>query len=651
MLRIFSNQQVPGPSSQNSGEFLRAESGVNLALGRSESDYSLALKRSESSVSQGLQRSSEAADSHREPTCTQLGEFMSERLDDQPTPTGSSSSRTRRCGMLPKVPGKFRKASGTRNGIQRMKTFGQKSGTDDYYASWLTLQSMPVQAFLIGERPTTSRWPITSINEDRLLVALGLRRADRDQIEGLASVSVRDKYGLTVDQLSSRAIAVFAAMSPQEVGAMQRRTSGWLLRPYPLGLRFSGKNMSPLPGWLSGGHTVALNMSNNDLPLALHFALFNGTGGYVLKPAEMMRHAASSPAGTTKAADAMGQASGTSKVFGWSSVRSLVASTGKRSVEGEHQPEKPEQAADPSERDSAPLRRNTNLISDADEYWPPPREKIHTTTLHILSLHNCPKRSEQRPSYEGSRRACHTHVPELSGWIVPPNSLDQSSPSLTVGLHPIGGFCALSETLPLPQRAEIEISTRAISGSGMNVPFNNQRVHCAAAEPHSTFLSVRVTDGLQELAYETAVLGRLRGGYRVLHLRSSAFGTRIELCYLFVHISFSSEPNTWPTTRQLRLLSARAAAESPALVDEAVAEKMQQQLEEIDRLRLENSSLKDELASQVDPRASVHQEADDDFTITKTGPLAKKQSVSSALGLAGAERKTWFSARFSGIAL
>jgi hypothetical protein len=148
---------------------------------------------------------------------------------------GSSSSRTRRCGMLPKVPGKFRKASGTRNGIQRMKTFGQKSGTDDYYASWLTLQSMPVQAFLIGERPTTSRWPITSINEDRLLVALGLRRADRDQIEGLASVSVRDKYGLTVDQLSSRAIAVFAAMSPQEVGAMQRRTSGWLLRPYPLG--------------------------------------------------------------------------------------------------------------------------------------------------------------------------------------------------------------------------------------------------------------------------------------------------------------------------------------------------------------------------------------------------------------------------------
>ena len=45
--------------------------------------------------------------------------------------------------------------------------------------------------------------------------------------------------------------------------------------------------MSPLPGWLAGAHHVALNMSNNDLPLQLHHSLFNGTGGYVLKPLEM----------------------------------------------------------------------------------------------------------------------------------------------------------------------------------------------------------------------------------------------------------------------------------------------------------------------------------------------------------------------------
>jgi hypothetical protein len=73
--------------------------------------------------------------------------------------------------------------------------------------------------------------------------------------------------------------------------------------------------MSPQPGWLAGylllsiricglhhllqpidralhpaadsAHSVALNMSNVDLPLTLHFALFNGSGGFTLKPQEM----------------------------------------------------------------------------------------------------------------------------------------------------------------------------------------------------------------------------------------------------------------------------------------------------------------------------------------------------------------------------
>eukprot|EP00966_Prymnesium_polylepis_P005326 122681-Prymnesium_polylepis.1 len=35
-------------------------------------------------------------------------------------------------------------------------------------------------------------------------------------------------------------------------------------------------------------HSVALNMSNVDLPLQLHYALFNGTGGYIVKPPEML---------------------------------------------------------------------------------------------------------------------------------------------------------------------------------------------------------------------------------------------------------------------------------------------------------------------------------------------------------------------------
>ena len=45
--------------------------------------------------------------------------------------------------------------------------------------------------------------------------------------------------------------------------------------------------MSPIPGWLVGAQSVALNMSNNDLAVQMHFSLFKDSGGYVLKPAEM----------------------------------------------------------------------------------------------------------------------------------------------------------------------------------------------------------------------------------------------------------------------------------------------------------------------------------------------------------------------------
>ena len=83
----------------------------------------------------------------------------------------------------------------------------------------------------------------------------------------------------------------------------------------------------------------------------------------------------------------------------------------------------------------------------------------------------------------------------------------------------------------------------------MNAPFA-ETVHCVAAEPHATFLRISVADSGQEVAYETAVLGRLRPGYRVLQMRG-LLGTRIELCYLFVRISFGSEPNLWPTPRQV----------------------------------------------------------------------------------------------------
>jgi hypothetical protein len=114
------------------------------------------------------------------------------------------------------------------------------------------------------------------------------------------------------------------------------------------------------------------------------------------------------------------------------------------------------------------------------------------------------------------------------------------------------GFCAVSSSLPLPMSTETEITTRTVKRNGMNASFMT-RVHCVAAEPHATFLRVSVTDAGQEVAYESAVLGRLRRGYRVLQLRGM-LGTRIEVCFLFLRISFGSEMHLWSTPRQVRTL-------------------------------------------------------------------------------------------------
>jgi len=159
--------------------------------------------------------------------------------------------------------------------------------TDELYVTYLSLRSLPVAAFL-GDEPPAWVMPITSMREDKLLKELGLPRDERNQIEGLSSVGrLHGGLELTEEQLSSRAIARLATNPPHGVGNVQRRTANWMLRLFPLGARFSGSNMSPLPGWLAGAQGVCINMSNNDLAMHLHFALFNGSSGFVLKPIQL----------------------------------------------------------------------------------------------------------------------------------------------------------------------------------------------------------------------------------------------------------------------------------------------------------------------------------------------------------------------------
>jgi len=313
------------------------------------------------------------------------------------------------------------------------------------------------------------------------------------------------------------AIVKLAADPPKEVGRVQTLTSKKLLRPFPLGLRFSGKNMSPLPCWLGGAQNICLNFSDNDLAVQLHFALFNGSDGFVVKPLEMLQR-------SKQEAEEQDHQSMTH------SLRPSMTPSLRS-----------------SERSSISV-----AIQDDDDYWPPHRDKLYYTSIEILSLHHCPKRSERRPRLNGSRADVHKYHPELSGASAAPDNLEPSSPALLLSLHPIGGFCGLSEVMPLQRNVEAEVKLKTSKDNGLNAQFA-KKVHCVAAEPHACFLRVGVIDGGREVAYETCVLARLRPGYGVLQLRG-VLGTRIELCFLFVRIAEGRDlMNRWPTVRQLRV--------------------------------------------------------------------------------------------------
>ena len=81
----------------------------------------------------------------------------------------------------------------------------------------------------------------------------------------------------------------------------------------------------------------------------------------------------------------------------------------------------------------------------------------------------------------------------------------------------VTGFCAISNKLPLPQNIETD-AVFAAEDNGLIASFG-EKIYCVCAEPQAVFFRVSVVDGGQEVAYETAVLGRLRGGYRVFQAK------------------------------------------------------------------------------------------------------------------------------------
>ena len=93
------------------------------------------------------------------------------------------------------------------------------------------MRSLPVKSFL-AENLHGWALPISSVNDDNMLTAMGLTSAERNAIEGLRNAArTVDGTLETEEEQSARAVALLAVNPPPQVGKLQKLTAKWLLRP------------------------------------------------------------------------------------------------------------------------------------------------------------------------------------------------------------------------------------------------------------------------------------------------------------------------------------------------------------------------------------------------------------------------------------
>lgn len=84
-----------------------------------------------------------------------------------------------------------------------------------------------------------------------------------------------------VFSLSEAKLSSVHARTPSQLFAHNKK---FLLRAYPKGTRISSSNLDPAIFWRLGVQIVALNWQHVNEGTMLNHAMFDGTGGYVLKP-------------------------------------------------------------------------------------------------------------------------------------------------------------------------------------------------------------------------------------------------------------------------------------------------------------------------------------------------------------------------------
>ncbi|KAL2105270.1 hypothetical protein VUR80DRAFT_8628 [Thermomyces stellatus] len=82
---------------------------------------------------------------------------------------------------------------------------------------------------------------------------------------------------------------------PWESTKIAAHNARHLMRVYPKGTRISSKNLKQVPFWGIGAQICALNWQRFDAAMQVNEAMFDGTDGYVLKPAALRTGGSGSP--------------------------------------------------------------------------------------------------------------------------------------------------------------------------------------------------------------------------------------------------------------------------------------------------------------------------------------------------------------------
>ena len=241
--------------------------------------------------------------------------------------------------------------------------------------------------------------------------------------------------------------------------------------------------------------------------------------------------------------------------------------------------------------------------------WPPPRTTVRRASIRVLALYHLPTRREARPQLQGGAHSASLRcVPELNGPCAPPDAgATPSSPSVSISLHAIGGFCRVSQDNPPTEDAGTAFSTSAAIANGLN-PVFHELVHCLAAEPNETVLKLGIVDADVEVAFATVVLGLLRPGYRSVQLRSR-HGTRIQLCSLLVHIELANELSPITNQRDLMLEMRRqqlVISEQEKVIREQRERIQQLEAQERERLASFSSSSSSSSSSRIELNAIIN---------------------------------------------